>query len=164
MCNEIDGQKPPAYAFAKRMYEEAKRLDPRRLVTYASNSLQKSPEKDVSGLMDYIMWNEYYESWYDGSPESLARNLNEIHRAFPDKAIVISEYGYCACTPERPEGDAKRGEVLRNHNKVRARQNSRGARRHTARDRRARQAPDRALEAWSLEAIGEHHGVAFQDR
>jgi beta-glucuronidase len=118
MCNEIDGQNPPAYAFAKRMYEEAKKLDPRRLVTYASNSLQKSPEKDVSGLMDYIMWNEYYESWYDGTPDSLARNLDEIHRAFPDKAIVISEYGYCACTADRPEGDARRGEILRDHDKV----------------------------------------------
>jgi beta-galactosidase len=118
VCNEIDGQNPPAYAFAKRMYEEAKALDPNRLVTYASNSLQKTPGKDVAGLMDYIMWNEYYESWYGGSPTDLARNLDEIHAAFPSKAIVISEYGYCACTPERPEGDGKRISVLREHDAV----------------------------------------------
>ena len=118
LCNEIDGQNPPAYLFAKRMYEEAKRLDPKRLATYASNSLQKTPEKDVSGLMDYIMWNEYYESWYGGTPADLARNLDEIHKAFPDKALVISEYGYCACTADRPEGDARRGEVLRAHDGV----------------------------------------------
>jgi beta-galactosidase/beta-glucuronidase len=118
LCNEIDGQNPPAYAFARRMYAEAKKLDPRRMATYASNSLEKSPEKDVAGLMDYIMWNEYYESWYKGTPEDLARNLDEIHRAFPDKALVISEYGYCACTPDRPEGDAKRVEVLRDHDRV----------------------------------------------
>jgi beta-glucuronidase len=118
MCNEIDGQNPPPHAFAKRMYEEAKELDPRRLATYASNSLQQSPEKDVSGLMDYIMWNEYYESWYAGTPASLARNLDEIHRVFPDKAIVISEYGYCACTADRPEGDARRSQVLRDHDRV----------------------------------------------
>ncbi len=118
VCNEVGGQNPPAYNFAKRLYEEAKRLDPRRLVTYASNSLQTTPGKDVSGLMDYIMWNEYYESWYGGTPADMARNLDEIHRAFPDKAIVISEYGYCACTPDRPEGDAKRLEVLREHDAV----------------------------------------------
>jgi len=118
VCNEINGQNPPAYAFAKTMYDEAKRLDPRRLVTYASNSLQQTPEKDVSGLMDYIMWNEYYESWYKGTPADLAKNLEEIHRAFPDKAIVISEYGYCACTADRPEGDAKRIDVLREHDEV----------------------------------------------
>ena len=68
--------------------------------------------------MDYIMWNEYYESWYKGTPEDLARNLDEIHRAFPDKAIVISEYGYCACTPGRPEGDSRRIAVLREHDAV----------------------------------------------
>jgi beta-glucuronidase len=118
VCNEVNGQNPPAYKFAKRMYDEAKRLDPRRLVTYASNSLQRTPEKDVSGLMDYIMWNEYYESWYGGGPEQLSENLDEIHRAFPDKPIVISEYGYCACTAERPEGDAKRMSVLRDHDQL----------------------------------------------
>ena len=118
VCNEIQGQNPPAYAFDKRMYEEAKRLDPRRLVTYASNSLQKTPGRDVAGLMDYIMWNEYYESWYKGTPADLARNLDEIHRIFPDKAIVISEYGWCACMPDRPEGDGKRLEVLREHDAV----------------------------------------------
>jgi len=118
ICNEIDGQNPPAAAFARRMYAEAKALDPTRLVTYASNSLQKTPSKDVAGLMDYIMWNEYYESWYRGTPADMARNLDEIHRAFPEKPIVISEYGYCACTPERPEGDSRRIEVLRGHNAV----------------------------------------------
>ncbi len=118
VCNEINGHNPPAAAFARRLYEEAKRLDPRRLVTYASNSLQKDPGKDIAGLMDYIMWNEYYESWYRGTPADMARNLDEIHAAFPDKAIVISEYGYCACTDDRPEGDAKRIEVLRAHDRV----------------------------------------------
>ena len=118
ICNEIGGQNPPAAAFARRMYAEAKALDPTRLVTYASNSLEKTPGKDVAGLMDYVMWNEYYESWYGGTPADMARNLDEIHRAFPEKPIVISEYGYCACTPERPEGDGRRIEVLRAHNAV----------------------------------------------
>jgi beta-galactosidase len=64
------------------------------------------------------MWNEYYESWYGGTPADAGRTLDEIHRAFPDKQIVISEYGYCACTADRPEGDAKRIEVLRAHDQV----------------------------------------------
>jgi beta-glucuronidase len=41
--------------------------------------------------------------------------MDEIHAAFPDKPIVISEYGYCACTAERPEGDARRREIMRTH-------------------------------------------------
>lgn len=118
LCNEINGQNPPAYQFAKRMYEEAKRLDPHRLRSYASNSLQHNPENDVTKLMDFVECNEYYESWSPGTPDDLRRNLEEIHRAFPDKPIVISEYGYCACTPDRPEGDSRRSQVLRDHSRV----------------------------------------------
>jgi beta-glucuronidase len=118
VCNEVGGQNPAAMAFVKRMYAEAKKLDPKRLVTYASHSLYKTPAKDVAGLMDYLMFNEYYESWNPGTPADLARNLDEIHAAFPGKPLVISEYGYCACTEDRPEGDARRIEVLRDHNRV----------------------------------------------
>ena len=116
--NEINGQNPPAAVFAKRLYAEAKALDPTRLVTYASNSLQKTAARDVAGLMDYIMWNEYYESWYRGTPADMARNLDAIHSAFPGKPIVISEYGYCACAADRPEGDSRRIQVLGAHNAV----------------------------------------------
>jgi beta-galactosidase len=120
LCNEINGQNPPAYKFAKRMYEEAKRLDPRRLRSYASNSLQRHPENDVATMMDFVEWNEYYESWpeYPGAVDDLRRNLEEIHRAFPDKPIVISEYGWCACTRDRPEGDSRRIQVLQDHTRV----------------------------------------------
>jgi beta-galactosidase len=118
LCNEINGQNPPAYKFAKRMYEEAKRLDPRRLRSYASNSLQRNPENDVARVMDFIEWNEYYESWYAGTADDLRHNLEEIHRAFPDKPIVVSEYGWCACTPDRPEGDSRRIQVLQDHTRV----------------------------------------------
>jgi len=118
LCNEIGGQNPPAYAFAKRMREEAKRLDPRRPAAYASNSLQRTPERDVTALMDIVEWNEYYESWFGGTLEDVRRNADEIHRAFPDKPIIVSEYGYCACTPERPEGDGRRIDILKSHSAV----------------------------------------------
>jgi beta-galactosidase len=116
--NEINEQNPAANQFAKRMYEEAKKLDPRRLRSYASKLAQKNPGSDISQVMDFIEWNEYYETWYGGTPEDLRRNLEEIHQAFPDKPIVISEYGYCACTPDRPEGDNRRIQILRDHTRV----------------------------------------------
>jgi len=118
LCNEINGQNPVAQEFVRRMLREAKRLDPGRLCSYASNSLQGTPENDVAGEMDFIEWNEYYETWYGGDPESMRRNLEAIHRAFPDKPIVISEYGFCACTAERPENDPRRVEILKTHNAV----------------------------------------------
>lgn len=118
LCNEVDGQNPVAQEFVRRMLREAKRLDPTRLCSYASNSLQTTPERDVAGEMDFIEWNEYYESWYGGDPGRLRENLEAIHRAFPDKPVVISEYGYCACTADRPEDDARRAKILETHNAV----------------------------------------------
>ncbi len=115
LCNEIGGQNPPAYQFAKRMLEEAKRLDPGRLCTYASNSLGSTPQRDVSGLMDFVEANEYFGTWAHGTAVDAGRYLDDIHAVFPGKPIVVSEYGYCACTPDRPEGDEQRMEILRSH-------------------------------------------------
>jgi beta-galactosidase len=115
LCNEIGGQNPPAYQFAKRMLEEAKKLDPNRLCSYASNSLIETPQRDVAGLMDFIETNEYFGTWAPGSPETVAKHLDDLHAAFPGKPVVISEYGYCACTEDRPEGDGHRIEILRSH-------------------------------------------------
>jgi beta-galactosidase len=118
LCNEIGGQNPPAYQFAKRMLQEAKKLDPGRLCSYASNSLDSTPERDVAGLMDFIEANEYFGTWAPGSAADAARYLEKIHAAFPGKPLVISEYGYCACTADRPEGDEQRMEILRTHDLV----------------------------------------------
>jgi len=115
LCNEIGGQNPPAYEFAKRLLQEAKRLDPGRLCSYASNSLGSTLQRDVAGLMDFIEANEYYGTWAPGTAADAARYLDEIHAAFPGKPIVVSEYGYCACTPDRPEGDEPRIEILCSH-------------------------------------------------
>ena len=68
LCNEIDGQNPPAAQFAKNMLAEAKRLDTTRPCTYASHSLFQTPAKDVSAVMDYVSWNQYYGSWQKGGP------------------------------------------------------------------------------------------------
>jgi beta-glucuronidase len=118
LCNEIGGQNPPAYNFAKHMLEEAKRLDPHRLCSYASHSLRTTPAKDVAGLMDFVECNEYFGTWYPGGPDTLSQSLDEIHAAFPDKPVVISEYGYCACTADRPEGDEHRIRTLETHDAV----------------------------------------------
>jgi beta-glucuronidase len=118
LCNEVGGQNPPAYQFAKHMLEEAKRLDPNRLCSYASNSLIKTPERDAAGLMDIIEVNEYFGTWYPGTLEALSKHLDDVHAAFPGKPVVISEYGYCACTKDRPEGDEHRIEGLLSHDAV----------------------------------------------
>ena len=65
-----------------------------------------------------IETNEYFGSWYPGSPEKVAQHLDDLHAAFPGKPVVISEYGYCACTKDRPEGDEHRIEGLLSHDAV----------------------------------------------
>src|SRR5260370_24960822 len=65
--------------------------------------------------MDSIETNEYFGSWAPGSPEAVAKHLDDLHAAFPRKPVVISEYGYCACTEDRPEGDDHRIEILQSH-------------------------------------------------
>lgn len=118
LCNEVNGQNPPAQKFIRRMAAEARKLDPARLLTYASNSLQSHPEHDVAGELDFVSWNEYYESWQGGSVESVRANAEAIHRAFPAKPIVVSEYGYCECAPDRTGGDPRRIEILKSHTNV----------------------------------------------
>jgi beta-glucuronidase len=68
--------------------------------------------------MDIIEWNEYYESWLGGTLDDVRTHIEAIHRTFPDKPIIVSEYGFCACTPERTEGDGRRAEILKTHTTV----------------------------------------------
>ena len=118
LCNEVGGQQPPAYQFAKRLLAEVRELDPHRLCSYASNSLEKNPERDVAALMDIIEMNEYVGTWAPGNLDTIHEYLDAAHAAFPGKPIVISEYGYCACVPERPEDDSRRSATLRSHDGV----------------------------------------------
>jgi beta-glucuronidase len=118
LCNEVGGQQPPAYQFAKRLAAEVRELDPGRLCSYASNSLEKTPERDVAALMDIIEMNEYVGTWAPGNLDTIRTYLDAAHAAFPGKPIIISEYGYCACVPERPEDDSRRIATLRSHDGV----------------------------------------------
>ncbi len=118
LCNEIPGQLASAYQFTRRLLQEAKRLDPNRLCSYAANTLFATPQQDVAGLMDFIETNEYFGTWQEGTPADLNLHLKSLRMTFPDKPIVISEYGYCACAAEIPENDQSRIEILRSHNTI----------------------------------------------
>ncbi len=115
LCNEVNGQTPPVYKFASQLLKEAKRLDPNRLCSYAANTLFQTPEKDVAGLMDFIETNEYFGSWQSGSSVDVQTHLRSLRSAFPNKPVVVSEYGYCACAPGLPEGDQSRIDILKSH-------------------------------------------------
>jgi beta-glucuronidase len=48
----------------------------------------------------------------------MEKNLELINKAFPDKPLVISEYGWCRCTADRKIGDPKKITILETHNDV----------------------------------------------
>ncbi len=118
LCNEIGGSNPPAKKFAQALYKEARRLDPQRLLSYASNTVHKDPQGDVAGEMDILEWNEYFESWYGGDANSVREALRKIRAVHPNKVIVISEYGLCECDPKNPTSDERRIQVLKTHDAV----------------------------------------------
>ena len=83
LCNEVNGHNPVSRAFIQQMAAEARRQDPHRPLSYASNSLQKTPGEDAAGLLDFIEWNQYYGSWYAGDADSVRRNLAGHSRGIP---------------------------------------------------------------------------------
>ena len=118
LCNEVNGKNPRTRAFAHVIADEARKLDPSRLLTYASNSLSDHPEEDMAGDFDFISTNEYYGSWHPGGPKDVYDHIDRIRRAFPNKPIVISEYGWCECQPAITPGDERRADIVNGHTEV----------------------------------------------
>jgi beta-glucuronidase len=118
LCNEVDGKNPRSREFARALSVEARRLDPSRLLTYASNSLGENPQADMAGEFDFISTNEYYGSWARGGPKEVREHMDRICKAFPNKPIVVSEYGWCECQPSIPPGDPLRIEIVDGHTEV----------------------------------------------
>jgi beta-glucuronidase len=115
LCNEILAQTEEGHAFVRRGRDVARRLDPHRLLTYASNSLHNNPDKDAAGHLDFLEWNDYYDTWFGGSSAEIAPALDRIHQAWPNLGLVVSEYGLCECHPKNPKGDDQRIALLRSH-------------------------------------------------
>ncbi len=79
----------------KRLYNMSKRFDSRRPVSFAIFIVpfRISPTLDISaGIADVTFVNEYY-GWYFGEPEQVGALLDAVHRKWPDKPIVVSEFG-----------------------------------------------------------------------
>jgi len=118
LCNEVDGKNPRTRQFAHLIGAEARRLDPSRLQTYASNTLDSDPGADMAGEFDFISVNEYYGSWAPGGPADVDLLLDRIRKAFPNKPIVVSEYGWCECQPKIAPGDTNRVDIINSHTEV----------------------------------------------
>jgi beta-glucuronidase len=87
--NEFASDKPPVATYVKEAADFVRQLDPTRLVTFASDRR----DRDICfDFVDLIAINEYY-GWYYGSIEDFGPNLDKIHQKWPNKPILVSEFG-----------------------------------------------------------------------
>jgi len=80
-------------AWARELYAEAKALDKTRPVTHASDKHRTYVDPTFQ-YDDIICINEYYGGpWYGGSPKELIGCFERIRNEYPDKPILVTEYG-----------------------------------------------------------------------
>ncbi len=85
--NEYLSEQSAGQRWTKDMIAWAREIDPTRLYTFASmrlNILPKKPEDEASQYCDFVCTNTYGNH---------ARALDHIHSLYPDKPILISEWG-----------------------------------------------------------------------
>lgn len=91
--NEIESNTGSGMEFVKEMIANVKSLDPTRPVGFASNRLGSQPWFDATALSDFVLMNQYFGTWV-GPKQGLGPALDLIHKTWPDKTIIISEYGF----------------------------------------------------------------------
>ncbi len=92
VANEIPSDTRQGKSFVRELVALAKELDPTRPVGFASYRLAYQPERDATDLTDFVMMNGYAGSWHMPKDE-LGPALDRIHQTWPDKAVIISEFG-----------------------------------------------------------------------
>jgi beta-glucuronidase len=91
--NEYLSEQPAGQRWTKDMIAYGRGLDPTRLFTFASmrlNTLPKGPADEASQYVDFVSTNTYGNH---------AAVLRHIHALYPDKPILVSEYGRRADSP-----------------------------------------------------------------
>jgi beta-glucuronidase len=94
VCNESEAFTPGGHAYLLAMKKFIHEIDPGRLVSYADDSLAnlKQAEGSTAADADFLMMNQYFGSWH-GPESALAPALDRIGKMFPDKMLIISEFG-----------------------------------------------------------------------
>ncbi|TKC07099.1 glycoside hydrolase family 2 protein [Pedobacter frigoris] len=99
MFNELKLNYDDPQPFIRELNALAKKEDPSRLTTLASN-LGANEFKDLTDLMG---WNQYF-GWYGGDFDEVGAWADEVHQTIPDKPISVSEYGAGASPFKHTEG------------------------------------------------------------
>jgi beta-glucuronidase len=89
VANEIPSDKQEVAAYVAKAIHYVHSLDPTRLATFASDKRERYISMDP---VDIIAVNEYY-GWYYGALSDVGPMLDRMHMKYPDKPILVSEFG-----------------------------------------------------------------------
>ena len=77
---------------AKKLETATKKLDSNRLSVMALHENEIYNTSGIADITDVIGWNLYF-GWYTPGLENLGKFLDEQHRKYPNRPLLISEYG-----------------------------------------------------------------------
>ncbi|WP_373055858.1 glycoside hydrolase family 2 protein [Zunongwangia sp. H14] len=77
---------------ARKLENLTRELAPKHLTVMAIHGNQIYNETKITSLPMVLGWNLYY-GWYDGKIEDLGPFLDKEHEKYPERPIIISEYG-----------------------------------------------------------------------
>jgi beta-glucuronidase len=92
--NEYHSDMPAGQRWTKDMIAFVREVDPTRLYTFATmmlNKLPTNPADEASQYVDFVCTNTYGNH---------AKSLDHIHKLYPDKPILVSEWGTRADTKD----------------------------------------------------------------
>jgi hypothetical protein len=114
VCNESATNTAAGRAYVEAMAAHVRSLDPGRYVTYADDGLPwaRDAAENANQFTDFVMMNQYFGSWA-GPAEGLAPALERVGRMFPDRMVVISEFGLAGLfAPDTEQADRLRVEIM----------------------------------------------------
>jgi beta-glucuronidase len=115
VLNESAAGSPGGIKFFRAMRDYIKSLDPERPVTLADDNLPKlnAAAESAANDADFLMMNQYFGAWH-GPREALDPALDKVNRLFPDKMVIISEFGFPGIFAKNPqEADVARVSIIR---------------------------------------------------
>ncbi|HNQ26719.1 MAG TPA: glycoside hydrolase family 2 TIM barrel-domain containing protein [Aquaticitalea sp.] len=89
---EKEEAKKYTYDLARQLEELTRSLAPNRLTVMALHYDELYNETKIADLSMLIGWNLYF-GWYHDTIDDLGVFLDEQHRRYPNRSIMISEYG-----------------------------------------------------------------------
>jgi len=89
---EKEAAKVYSYALAKQLEDFTRKMAPNRLTVMALHFNEVYNDTKIADLSMLIGWNLYF-GWYNDTIPDLGMFLDDQHKRFPNRSIMVSEYG-----------------------------------------------------------------------